>query len=109
MTYICTLYNLVSRVGIENQETWSDNLKEEESVPSFQNSFSNALLTGTAHAISNESKYQNTCTCSNLHVTYMYICLILPDHGGKPRGSKSAKKGRKKIVLFSTAGGNHRI
>ena len=42
--------------------------------------------------ISLNSLLVTSCTCS------------FSDSGGKPGGSKTAKKGRKKLVLFSTGG-----
>ena len=78
-------------------------------VPSFQTSFSDALLTSSsAVLISTESMYGQPPLCVFMALDF-YAALNFLDKGGKPGGSKAAKKGRKKIVLFSTAGGSHRV
>ena len=70
-----------------------------DSVPSFQNSFSDALL--------NASQSIRAATRGLLRDRILKIkfsLFIFSDPGGKPGGSKTAKKACKKLVLFSTGG-----
>lgn len=65
-------------------------------VPSFQDAFNEAFQTASESVFA-ATKGTFIQTGTNL---YKFICL---DNGGKP-GNKTAKKGRKKLVLFSTGG-----
>ena len=55
--------------------------EDDAAVPSFQDAFSEALVTAS----------QSVLAASQ-------------ERGGRPGGSKAAKKGRKKLVLFTTGG-----
>ena len=69
---------------------------DDEIVPSFQESFVDALAQATENIhIAN----QGTKKCMNL---IKYELWILIGTVGKPGGNRTAKKGRKKMVLFST-------
>ena len=68
---------------VTKQSEVDDGEGEEEDaiVPSFQDAFSEALVTAS----------QSVLAASQ-------------ERGGRPGGSKAAKKGRKKLVLFTTGG-----
>ena len=69
-------------------------------IPSFQNAFNEALLSASVSVLAAQSGE------SLLLIRLLSLLLLLlhfAASGGKP-GSKTAKKGRKKLVLFSTGG-----
>ena len=74
-------------------------------VPSFKDAFTNgftdALLTASIKAAC-------ATTQSNEILVSCVLYCELTGQEGKPGASKTAKKGRKKLVLFST-GGQHRL
>ena len=82
-------------VGEEEEEDG-----ESQVVPSFRSAFNEALLSASVSVIaaqSGESPYLMVKS-----VPFSLHCFFTAS-GGKP-GSRTAKKGRKKLVLFSTGG-----
>ena len=68
---------------------------DDEIVPSFQESFVDALAQATENLqIANQGTIHHW-KCMNL-IEYILGTV------GKPSGNRTAKKGRKKMVLFST-------
>ena len=67
-------------------------------IPSFQNAFNEALLSASVSVLAAQSG-ESLLLIRLLSLLLLYFAAS----GGKP-GSKTARKGRKKLVLFSTGG-----
>ena len=74
----CTVTSVVTKQSEVGDGEGDD---DDAMVPSFQDAFSEALVTAS----------QSVLAASQ-------------ERGGRPGGSKAAKKGRKKLVLFTTGG-----
>ena len=68
-------------------------------IPSFQNAFNEALLSASVSVLAAQSGESLLL----IRLLSLLLLLYFAASGGKP-GSKTAKKGRKKLVLFSTGG-----
>ena len=69
-------------------------------IPSFQNAFNEALLSASVSVLAAQSG-ESLLLIQLLSLLLLFLNFAAS--GGKP-GSKTAKKGRKKLVLFSTGG-----
>ena len=105
-TYNCLILCIVTAtesprgvVGRRGRLTVDEDEKDEEGhvIPSFQNAFNEALLSASVSVLAAQSGE------SWLLIRLLSLLLFYAASGGKP-GSKTAKKGRKKLVLFSTGG-----
>ena len=106
-TYNCLILCIVTAtesprgvVGRRGRLTVDEDEKDEEGhvIPSFQNAFNEALLSASVSVLAAQSGE------SWLLIRLLSLLLLFyAASGGKP-GSKTAKKGRKKLVLFSTGG-----
>ena len=70
-------------------------------IPSFQNAFNEALLSASVSVLAAQSG--ELLSCGEISYYHHHALFTFTASGGKP-GSKTAKKGRKKLVLFSTGG-----